>query len=73
MPCSPGMTKCRAGCAHRRFVKDYRIDRARREIQRDAETLGYETEAQELPPLPTFKDWLVQHARPPEEGPWTPT
>jgi hypothetical protein len=67
------MRSCAVTCAHRRFVRDYQIDRARREAQRDAQTLGYQTEGQELPPLPAFKDWLVQHARPTEEEPWRST
>jgi len=62
MPCSPGMRNCAATCAHRRFVRDYQVERMRQEIERDAATLGYPTEQVGYPDLVTFKTWLVDHA-----------
>jgi hypothetical protein len=62
------MSRCRAGCLHRRLVGDYRVARHAAELAREAETGGYETEAAGLPPIsPTFKEWLEGHAVPLEE------
>lgn len=68
MPCSPGMRRCKASCAHRALVKDYRTERDRQEARLDAETLGYATEREdvlarrpELRPV-NFQQWLVQTA-----------
>jgi hypothetical protein len=58
------MRNCVATCAHRRFVRDYQAERARQEIVRDAETLGYPTEQVGYPDLVTFKRWLIDHTRP---------
>lgn len=62
MPCSPGMAKCRRGCLHRAFVRDYQVERNRQEVAREAITGGYATEEADHPPLVTFKTWLVDHA-----------
>lgn len=45
-------------------MRDYQAERTRQEMVRDAETLGYATEAEGLPPLVTFKKWLIDHAGP---------
>lgn len=56
------MLGCRAGCLHRRHVEDYRLARYQAELDRDRASYGYATEAASCPPLPTFRDWLVQTA-----------
>lgn len=77
MPCSPGMRRCVATCAHRRFVRDYRAERSRQETVADHTSLGH---AEELAaylasnPLVTFKTWLIQHkALSPEDAMVEPT
>lgn len=62
MPCSPGMSECKRGCLHRRFVMDYRIERHAAEILREEETGAYATEIAAYPAIITFKKWLVDHA-----------
>lgn len=58
------MRKCRAGCGHRAFVREYQAERARQELAREEATNGYEAEMAQYPPLVTFKTWLVDHAGP---------
>jgi hypothetical protein len=58
------MRNCAASCLHRRFVRDYQVERMRQEMVRDAATLGYPTELVGYPEIVTFKSWLVDHAAP---------
>lgn len=71
MPCSPGMTKCRPDCAHRRFVLDYARERHAQAIRAERASGGNATElaefygAQGAKPAETrvlFRDWLRRHA-----------
>lgn len=71
MPCSPGMSSCRAGCGHRALVMAYRVERHRQEMAREAVTGGYATELAEHPPLITFAEWLTQHAADVPDDEWT--
>jgi len=67
MPCSPGMKDCKASCGHRETVMDYLRERMRLEEVAEEVSLGYATELAEHlrdNPLPTFKDYLIEHRRP---------
>ena len=58
------MLKCRPNCAHRRMVHDYHAARHAEELSRELATNGYAAETREYRRLLTFRDWLVQLARP---------
>lgn len=61
MPCSKGMTDCRAGCGHRRSVDEYRLWRIQWEQDCEDASAGWETEEEQFRdefPAPTFGDWL---------------
>lgn len=67
MPCTPGMTGCKADCGHRRFIMDYIAERDAQLARAEAETKGYETEEAEYfgPDGPeerwTFQRHLTQY------------
>lgn len=64
MPCSPGMRRCKPTCAHRALVAAYRDARHAAELQREAVTLGYDTETREHPPPPHHLQRLAdRHGR----------
>lgn len=74
MPCSPGMTACKATCKHRDFVRGYQQERERQLSHAEETTLGYKTEFEEAVrdnPLITFKDWLKQTRQPEGDIPMT--
>ena len=61
------MSRCRAACGHRSFVRTYQAERHRQEQAAEDVSIGYETEFAAYVaehPLITFKDWLIQHAAP---------
>lgn len=59
MPCSKGMTHCHRNCLHRQMVLAYRDARYAAELEREAETMGYDTEVRLYNRrMITFKDWL---------------
>lgn len=62
MPCSPGMTACHRRCLHRLKVLDYRIERERQVVDREAETGGYATEVAGFGDIITFKQYLIDTA-----------
>lgn len=73
MPCSPGMTKCRPDCAHRRFVEDYRRERAAQFIRAERASGGNKTEladfygtsgAQAVERRVLYREWLRTHTGP---------
>lgn len=76
MPCTPGMTGCKASCAHRDFVLNYRAERYRQEIALVEGNLGYATEiadakrvmAENGKPMITFRDALLHREKPPVEA-----
>lgn len=62
MPCSPGMTRCKAACRHYRDVMDYRAARHAAELACEAATGAYPAELAAYGPLLTFKQWLQDKA-----------
>lgn len=76
MPCTPNMTGCKASCAHRDFVLNYRAERYRQEIALVEGNLGYATEiadakrvmAENGKPMITFRDALLHREKPPVEA-----
>lgn len=77
MPCSPGMTACKATCLHRAHIESYRAERARQQEDLYAKAGGYSTEITDLErkarenspwrtPYVTLKQWLVQSRIPSE-------
>jgi len=70
MPCTPGMTGCKADCGHRRFVQDYRAARDEQAIRAETHTKGYEAEMAEYfgasgRPIESrvlFREWLRERS-----------
>jgi hypothetical protein len=61
------MKDCKATCGHRESVRDYLRERMRLEEAAEEASLGYATELAEHlrdNPLPTFRDYLINHRRP---------
>ena len=63
MPCSARMIGCKRSCLHRQMVQEYRLERHRQELVREAETNGHAAELALYPPIVTFKDWLKSMRR----------
>lgn len=66
MPCSPGMTACKADCGHRDSVQNYQRERERQVSHAEEVSKGYATEYAEFVrdnPLVTFHQWLKQSKR----------
>lgn len=70
MPCTRGMTGCRPDCGHRRFVNDYRRERAAQATRAENASGGHQAELEEFfgaggRPVEdrlVFRTWLRQHA-----------
>lgn len=69
MPCSPGMTQCKASCLHRAWVLDHRREMTGWLVKQDEGGLGYKTEMAEWAeqnPAPRLRDAMTHRERPPE-------
>lgn len=57
------MRGCRALCLHRQLVMEYRAERHRQEVEREAATGGYEAELDDYGEIVTFRRWIEDHRR----------
>lgn len=70
MPCSPGMSACKASCLHRKFVMEHRDEMSEWLVRRDNGGLGYAPETRDWEienPAPRLQDKMIFNKRPPEE------
>lgn len=70
MPCSPGMTQCKASCLHREWVLDHRNEMSAWLVKNDEQGKGYKTEmaeAAQQDPAPRLRDAMMHREKPPEK------